>query len=149
MTQQKDDVQAADPKEFGDFLQGLGLQTLRVRNLKVDADREFSHGDVLNIQHREKYAFETTEEGLLRIDTHHEIRLIGARKKILGSIKVVFSWYYRTETEMTDNLFAVFAPMVRFQTWPHLRELAQNIATRANWPRLTLPLLVTPAPAES
>lgn len=144
MTENEIDVQMADPKDFAEFLQGLELQTLRVRQLKIDAQREFSHGDVKNIQHREQYAFEIAEEGHLRIDARHEIRLIGARKKVLGSITAVFGWYYQSEVVMTDELFEVFAPMVRFQTWPHLRELAQNIATRANWPRLTLPLLVAP-----
>jgi hypothetical protein len=144
MSENEIDVQMADPEDFAEFLQGLELQTLRVRQLKIDAHREFSHGDIKNIQHREQYAFEIAEEGHLRIDARHEIRLIGARKKVLGSITAVFGWYYQSDVEMTDELFEVFAPMVRFQTWPHLRELAQNIATRANWPRLTLPLLVAP-----
>lgn len=148
MSPQEPDKQIVDQKEFASFLQGLHLQTVRVRHLKVDAQHEFSHGDMKNIQHREEYAFEVAEEGHVRIDARHEVRLIGTRKKKLGSITVVFGWYYQSEKEITDEIFEIFAPMVRFQTWPHLREIVQNTATRANWPRLTVPLLVTTPPPD-
>lgn len=144
MNPQKNDKPMVDQQEFTGFLQGLHLQTLRVRHLTVDAQREFSHGDMKNVQHREEYTFEVAEEGRLRIDARHEVRLIGARNKKLGSITVVFGWYYQSEIEITEEIFEIFTPMVRFQTWPHLREIVQNTATRANWPRLTLPLLVAP-----
>lgn len=148
MSPQKTDKPKVDQKEFTSFLQGLHLQTLRIRHLTVDAQREFPHGDMKNVQHREEYSFEVAEEGHLRIDARHEVRLIGARKKKLGLITVVFGWYYRSEKEITEEIFKIFTPMVRFQTWPHLREIIQNTAARANWPRLTMPLLVASPPPD-
>ena len=144
--QSKQPKQPVDPKEFASFLQGLQLQTLRVRHLKVDAERDFSHGDMKNVRHREEYGFAMTNEGQARIDARHEVQLTGPRGKKLGSMAATFSWYYHSETVLTEEIFEIFAPMVRFQTWPHLREIVQSVSTRANWPRLTLPLLVAPGP---
>jgi len=149
MTTQNSAKQPVAPEDFKNFLQGLELQTMRVRSLKVDAKREFSHSDMKNIRHSENYSFVSSEDGQLRIDTRHEIRLIGARRKKLGSISVVFGWYYQSKKEITDEIFEIFAPMVRFQAWPHLREIVANTATRANWPRVTIPLLIAQKPAKS
>jgi hypothetical protein len=146
MIMQVPDKQPVDQKEFLDFLQGLRLQTLRVRHLKVDAEREFAHSDIKKVRHREAYAYELSENGQLRIDTRFEVQLVGPRRKKLGSITVVFGWYYHSEQEVTEEIFKVFAPMVRFQSWPHLREIIQSTAARANWPRLTIPLMVAPKP---
>ena len=133
---------AVDPKAFLDFLQGLRLQTLRLRRLNVDAEGEFAHADMRNLDHHESHGFEAAEGGLLRVDIRHVVRLIGPRKKTLGSIAATFSWYYVSEKPADEQILREFLPMVRFQTWPHLRELVQSVAQRANWPRLTLPLLV-------
>lgn len=138
----QNEPKAVDQKAFLEFLQGLHLKTLRLRRLKVDADRDFAHGDMKNVRHRERYGYELADGGLLRVDAEHEVRLVGARGKTLGLVAATFSWYYTSDRTVDDKVFEVFAPMVRFQTWPHLRELVQTVAQRANWPRVTLPLLV-------
>jgi hypothetical protein len=111
-----------------------------------DAERDFAHSDMKNIQHREEFRHALGEGGQLRVDSRHEIRLVGARRKKLGAISVTFGVYYQSEAEMTDAIFEIFAPMVRFQVWPHLREIVANTANRANWPRVIIPLLVVPKP---
>ena len=147
MSASKSSKQTVDQKEFASFLQNLRLQSLRVRELKVDAKREFAHNEMKKVRHHEEYSFELAENGLLRIDARHDVHVVGPRRKRLGSITVVFGWYYHTEQEITEEMFEIFAPMVRFQTWPHLRELIQSTALRANWPRLTIPLLVAQKPS--
>lgn len=133
-------------EEFAAFLRGLSLQSLRVSELRVDAKRDFAHGEMQQLQHHESFKYELVEEELLRIDAHHTLSLLGARKKKLGAVIVTFSWYYLTKRAPTEGIFKVFAPMVKFQTWPHLREVLQSVAARANWPRITLPLLVAQKP---
>lgn len=141
----KDDQQrAVDPKELLDFLRGLRMQALRLRRLEVHAERDFAHTEMRNLDHRETHGYEAAEGGLLRIDIRHVVRLVGRRKKTLGSVAATFSWYYLSEKPADDQILREFLPMVRFQTWPHLRELVQSVAQRANWPRLTLPLLIAP-----
>ncbi len=95
-----------------------------------------------SLRHRERCGYALAEDGLPRVDVEHEVRLIGARGKTLGVVAATFSWYYTSDKAVDDTFCEVFAPMVRFQTWPHLREPVQSVAQRANWPRVTLPLLV-------
>jgi len=142
MTSKTPQQGAVGQKEFLAFLEGLKLQTLRLRSLKVDAARDFAHSEMQHVQHGEQYAYEVADDGLLRVDAEFEVRLVGARKKKLGQMSLTFSWYYHSEEPISDKVFEIFAPMVRFQTWPHLREVMQSVAARCNWPRLTLPLLV-------
>ena len=144
MTTPSSENQVIDPKVFSAFLEGLELRTLRVTSLKVDANKDFSHSDVKNIQHGEEYEFATADGGQLRIDARHKIKLVGPRRKKLGAIDVTISMYYHSAQDVTEEIFQVFGPMARFQVWPHLRELVTDIATRANWPRITIPLLKSP-----
>lgn len=139
---------AVDQKDFAHFLQGLNLETMRVRELKVDAKQEFAHNQLKTVRHHEEYSYEYSEDGPLRIDASFQVQIIGPKKKKLGAISVMFSWYYTSEQPITDDIFKIFGPMVRFQTWPHLREVIQSTATRVNWPRLTIPLLVAQNPSK-
>ncbi len=148
MSTQESKKQVVSQEEFTNFLKGLQLQTLRMRSLRVDAEREFAHNEMKNVQHSEEYAFDYAEEGHLRVDARYKLRLVGPRRKKLGSISVVFGWYYQSEQNINEAIFEIFAPTVRFQTWPHLREVILNTAARANWPRLTIPLLIAQKPPE-
>lgn len=131
-----------DPKTFLAFLNGLELKTLRLRRLTLDAAADFAHADVKNLHNRQKLSYEVAEDGRLRIDLEHTLRLAGPRRRTLGSLVATFSWYYVSKEPAEEPMVREFLAMVRFQTWPYVRELLQATALRANWPRLTLPLLI-------
>jgi hypothetical protein len=146
MNTNQQETNAVSQEEFSEFLAGLKLGSQRIRRLRVNSQHEFDHKDVKDIRHQDNYGYATAEGGHVRIDAKHTVKLIGPRRKILGSMEVQLSWYYKSEQEITDEVFEVFVPAVRFQTWPYLRELVSDVAARANWPRVMIPLLISPPP---
>jgi hypothetical protein len=59
-----------------------------------------------------------------------------------GLIEVAFAARFRSDTPMTESIFATFAEVnLPVNTWPYLREFVQSMAARMGWQRITLPAL--------
>jgi len=106
----------------------------------VDAEQDFQHSEVTGINQSEKFRFGVGDDGF-RADISYIVKLSNGKDEDLGSLEAVFGCYYRSEIQITDEVFQALWGTLRFQTWAYFRELMSNVSMRANWPRITVPLL--------
>ncbi|MCD4747823.1 MAG: hypothetical protein K8R59_00495 [Thermoanaerobaculales bacterium] len=126
---------------FNHFLGGVGLELIRVVRVDHHADLEFGHDALQHMNLNYKPSFNNTEDGFTA-EASYTVKLIGARRKVLGRTTVVFRAYFNSPEPMTDGIFEIFGNgPLKLQTWPYLRELFQNLTWRSNWPPGALPIM--------
>ena len=130
------------PKEYRDFLEGVKLKGIYLKDVNAKVDRDLIITERLpKVSIYDTASYKFNKEGF-KVENKFTLTSKNKERKQVLKIECTFVLNFTSEKEINDDLFEVYQNVsLPFNTWPFVRELAFSISSRMNIPPLTLPLL--------
>jgi hypothetical protein len=129
-----------DPQTYNNFVRGLDPRDLRLVSAQVEAPSKYLGGELTGKVDVGLATYIPQEGGFAARHTLVFEGRCSDSEDVCVTLKVVFEIGYRSETEISDDLFTVFQRVnLPVNTWPYFREFVQSSLARAGWPTTVLP----------
>lgn len=140
--------QQPSPEEYGTFVKGLELTRIRMVQSHVDAPYPVSDASAVSIELEKGTEFRLHEE-ISSFEALSQFDFIFEEEGVddpVGTISVTYSFLYESDMVGGDvdlePYFDIFADVsLPVNVWPFVREFVHNATSRADWPKLDLPLV--------
>jgi hypothetical protein len=132
------------PEEYGQFINGIQLEDVRLVELKVEAKEATINPAETHLRVKDSSRFDNLSGGFEIFHTYHLTFEAASEDATKGEIRATFGLRFTSETQLTESYFKIFSHInLKMNTWPYWREIAQNMISRMGWPGFTMPLLKT------
>lgn len=136
--------QSIQKKVYNDF-----ISCLELRRIWLDFQHLINHHgpdkpDGLDIKVTTRFGWVVTEDGFTA-QANYEVRFVGDDDDILLEIAAIYSADFQCEEVPEDRYLEAFAGRnLQVILWPYLRQLVQDLVSRAGWDALVLPTYKVP-----
>lgn len=131
-----------DHDAYAAFIEGVELQHIWLIGADIQNLAGPERPEQLRVKITDHDPEKQTFEDHFVVRAPFRVRFEGAESNLLAEITATFGLEYRSTTEPTESIWAIFAAHnVPLNVWPFFREFVSSTTGRMGWSNLTLPAL--------